>query len=46
MKIVPLFKVRNMRAALVHYTEVPDWLHAVPGVPFLQAERVERYETC
>ena len=24
-KIVPLFKVRNMRAALVHYTEVLDF---------------------
>ena len=25
MKIVPLFKVRDMRAALVHYTEVLDF---------------------
>ena len=25
MKIVPLFKVRNMQAALVHYTEVLDF---------------------
>ena len=25
MKIVPLFKVRNMRAAIAHYTEVLDF---------------------
>jgi len=30
MKVVPLFKVRDMRAALVHYTEVLDFQLAFP----------------
>ena len=31
MKIVPVFKVRNMRAALKHYTEVLDFVITGPA---------------
>lgn len=30
MKIISLFKVRDMRAAIQHYTEVPDFVVTWP----------------